>query len=169
MPRFRVSSAESTIEIGLRVNLHPSHITAQGLRGYIDCELDSRMQPDLRKPYRARLSLPVKAITSGNPLQDREMRRRLAASRHPSIGATVTYGERAGAHGRYRASAKLTLHGVTREVTAEVRIAVRDSTMTVDGEQVIDMQEFGVDPPRLLVLRMEPQVDVRAHIVAALE
>ena len=41
--------------------------------------------------------------------------------------------------------------------------------MSVSGEQVINVKDFDIDPPRLIVLRMEPEVDVRVHIVAVQE
>ena len=42
MPRFRVNTAKSTVKVGLRVNLHPSHIDAHALSGTIDCEVDEQ-------------------------------------------------------------------------------------------------------------------------------
>jgi polyisoprenoid-binding protein YceI len=166
MPRFIVDTTQTTVEVSLRVNLHPSHISAPALSGHIDCELDARNRPRFDAPYSANLALPVKAITSGNGLQDREMRRRFDAGRHPSITARVTKGQALRQAGHYRAVAQLTMHGQTREITAEVDLRVDGPTMTVDGQQVINVKDFGIDPPNLILLRMEPEVDVRVHIVA---
>jgi polyisoprenoid-binding protein YceI len=167
MPLFRVDSRRSRVDIELRVNLHPSHITAGGITGTIQCELDDHGRPRLDRPYSAELVLPLDSITSGNGLQDREMRRRFEVSRFPDITARVTRGERVdGERGRYRAAAQLSMHGRTREVTGEVELRIDGETMTVDGDQVINVKEFGIDPPRLLILRVEPDVDIRAHIVA---
>ncbi|MGH7687047.1 MAG: YceI family protein [Candidatus Dormibacteria bacterium] len=167
MPRFSVDTRRSTVDIGLRVNLHPSHITATGVRGTIECELDDHGRPDLERPYSAELTLPVDAISSGIGLQDREMRRRMGASRYPVITARVVHGEPgADGDGSFRATAKLTIHGQTREVTGEVRFSLSDSTVQADAQAVINIKDFGIDPPRLIVLRVEPDVDVRAHIVA---
>jgi polyisoprenoid-binding protein YceI len=155
------------MDIDLRVNLHPSHITATGLSGTIWCELDRHRRPRLDRPYSAELSFPIASITSGNALQDREMRRRFDASRFPLITARVVRGEPINEQdGRYRATAQVSMHGRTREVTADVELRIDEATMTVDGEQVINVKKFGIDPPRLLILRVDPEVDVRAHIVA---
>ena len=83
MPRFRVNTAKSTVKVGLRVNLHPSHIDANALSGTIDCEVDEQGNPRLDQPYSAALTLPVDAIKSGNGMQDREMRRRFDVSKYP--------------------------------------------------------------------------------------
>jgi polyisoprenoid-binding protein YceI len=166
VPRFHVNTAESTVQVGLRVNLHPSHINANALSGYIECEVDEQGRPRLDRPYTAELTLPVEAIKSGNGIQDREMRRRFDASRYPTITATVTHGEERPGEGRYRAKAQLTMHGQTREIFGNVRLTIDRTTMTVDGQQVINVKEFGIDPPRLLLLKVEPDVDVEVHIVA---
>jgi polyisoprenoid-binding protein YceI len=170
MPRYRIDAAQSEVDIGLRVNLHPSHITATGISGEVECELDDQGRPRLDQPYSAELTLPVAAISSGIGLQDREMRRRFDASRYPNITARLVKGEAVSVdEGRYRATATLTMHGQTREVSGEVRLTFSNGTLTAEAPTTINMKNFGIDPPRLIVLKVEPEVDVRAHIVAELE
>ncbi len=166
MPRFTVASDTSTVNIDLKVNLHPSHISAHGLTGIIECELDGDGRPRLDAPYSADLSVPVASIKSGHAIQDREMRRRFDVNRHPTIDVKVTQGEALDTAGRYRATAQITMHGQTREIQGEVQIAVDGSQMTVDGDHVINVKDFGIEPPRLIILKVEPEVTVRAHIVA---
>lgn len=169
MPQFRVNTSQSTVKVGLRINLHPSHIDAAGLTGVIECELDDKGQPRLDQPYSADLALPVDAIKSGNGIQDREMRRRFDASRYPTITARVTDGEALDGDGRYRAVAQLTMHGQTREISGEIQLHVNATTISIDGQQVINVKDFGIDPPRLIILKVEPEVDLRVHIVAELQ
>jgi polyisoprenoid-binding protein YceI len=169
VPRFRVNTAQSTVKVGLRVNLHPSHINANALSGTIDCEVDEQGNPRLDQPYSAALTLPVEAIKSGNGLQDREMRRRFDVSKYPTISATVTHGETLPGKGKYRATAKLTMHGITKEIAGDIQLSVDGTTMTIDGQQVINVKEFGIDPPRLIILKVEPDVDLQVHIVAELQ
>jgi polyisoprenoid-binding protein YceI len=166
MSRFQVNTARSTVQVGLRVNLHPSHINANALSGFIECEVDERGKPRLDQPYTAELTLPVAAIKSGNGIQDREMRRRFDASRYPTITATVTHGEALAGEGKYRAAARLSMHGQTREITGDVQLSIDGATMTIDGQQVINVKDFGIDPPRLIILKVEPDVDLHVHIVA---
>jgi len=166
VPRFDVNTAQSTVQVGLRVNLHPSHINANALTGHIECEVDNQGKPRLDQPYRAELTLPVDAIKSGNGIQDREMRRRFDTSRYPSIAAVVTHGEALDGEGRYRATAQLTMHGVTKDITGDLTLSVDGTAMTIDGQQVINIKDFGIDPPRLIILKVEPDVDLQVHIVA---
>lgn len=169
MTQFRVNTSQSTVKVGLRINLHPSHIDANALSGVIECELDDNGQPRLDQPYSAELSLPVNAIKSGNGIQDREMRRRFDVSRYPTITARVTHGEALEGDGRYRAVAQLTMHGQTREISGEIHLRVDGTTLTIDGQQVINVKDFGIDPPRLIILKVEPEVDLRVHIEAERE
>ena len=166
MARFIVNTAQSTVHVGLRVNLHPSHINASALSGVIECELDTHGKPRLDRPYSAELALPVDAIKSGNGIQDREMRRRFDVSRYPVITTRVTKGEVLEGADRYRAVAQVTMHGHTREIEAEVQVRVEGTTMAIDGKQVLNVKDFGIDPPRLVILRVEPEVDLNVHIVA---
>ena len=167
MPRYSVDTGQSQVEIGLRVNLHPSHIVATGIRGEVECELDGEGRPRLDRPFTAELKLPVESISSGIALQDRLMRGRFDSSRYPNITASVVSGEAISAdEGRYRATAKLTMHGQTREVSGEVRLHFNGGTMTADAPATINMKDFGIDPPRLIMLKVEPDVDISAHIVA---
>jgi polyisoprenoid-binding protein YceI len=168
VPQFRVDTSQSSVKVGLRINLHPSHIDASALSGVIECEVDNHGRPRLDQPYSAELELPVEAIKSGNGIQDREMRRRFDAGRYPTITARVTQGEALKGEGRYRAVAQLTMHGQTREIAGEVQLRVEGTTMTIDGQQVINVKDFGIDPPRLIILKVDPEVDLRVHIVAKL-
>jgi polyisoprenoid-binding protein YceI len=169
VPQFRVNTGQTTVKVGLRINLHPSHIEANALSGVIECEIDDQGQPRLDQPYKAELSLPVEAIKSGNGIQDREMRRRFDVGRYPTITARVTKGEALEGEGHYRAVAQLSMHGQTREIAGEIQLHVDGTTMTIDGQQVINVKDFGIDPPRLIILKVEPDVDLSVHIVAELQ
>ena len=47
--------------------------------------------------------------------------------------------------------------------------ALDEWTVEIEGHQVIDMRNFGLDPPRLLMLRVEPEIRVRGRVVARRE
>jgi polyisoprenoid-binding protein YceI len=165
MTRYRVSAQRSTVDADLEVNVHPSHLNARGVSGLLEVDLDANGDPRLDRPYSAELSLPVRRLTSGNALQDAEMRRRFDAVRHPLIGVTLQTARPLGA-GRYRATLRLSMHGVTRVLRSDVAFAARDSVLEIDGALLVDMRRFRIDPPRLAFMRVEPEVQVRVHLVA---
>jgi len=74
--------------------------------------------------------------------------------------------------GRYRARiiGDLTFHGVTRAVEGHVTISAPDErSLLIEGEQVFDIREFGVEPPKILMFRVHPDVRVRIKVVAQQE
>jgi hypothetical protein len=57
---------------------------------------------------------------------------------------------------------------VTKTVEGEVTLSVLDDgTFEVEGEKVFDIRDFGLTPPRILMLKVYPDVTVRGRVVAA--
>ena len=44
-----------------------------------------------------------------------------------------------------------------------------DGTLQLEGESTFDIRDFGMEPPRILMLKVEPEVSVRVEIVAERE
>ena len=71
---------------------------------------------------------------------------------------------------RYVVRGDLTFHGVTHPVEGEVGLkALDERTVEIEGQQVIDMRNFGLEPPRLLMLKVEPEIRVRGRVIAQRE
>lgn len=168
MVRFKVVPASSEIATDIRSNVHPVHAVGRALSGFLEGDMNADGTPDLDQPHRAHLELPVLSLKSGNRLEDMEIERRMDVRRYPNLVADVRKLVPAGS-GRYRASADLNVRGNTRAVQADVRVRVDGARLVVDAEHTFDMRDFGIDPPRVLMLKMEPAVRVRAHIEAELE
>ena len=62
---------------------------------------------------------------------------------------------------------RLEFHGQSQEIEADIVATVSGGRLTADWEQVVDVREFGVEPPRILLLRVYPDVRVTVHIEAA--
>ena len=169
MARFRIIPDSSTVWIDMRTNLHGAHVETNGLEGFLDAELtDGRI--DLATPSAARLELAVDRLRSDNPLFERELRRRVDARRHPRIVGELRGLRELGPSGAYLAEGDLTFHGVTRRVTGELRLLVEgDGAIQLQGEQVFDIRDFGIDPPKLLLLKADPEVKVRVRLDAVRE
>lgn len=167
MARYRIVPEQSRVWIEARSTLHPIHSTTDGLEGFIEFERDGEGQLDLRTPPAGSLSLPVTRLSSGNPLEGRELRKRIDAKRYPTIDGVLTKLERVDGDHRYRVGGELTFRGMTRACYDEMRIeVVDDHTVRLEGESTFDVRDFGMEPPRILMLRVEPDVVVRVEIVA---
>jgi polyisoprenoid-binding protein YceI len=91
--------------------------------------------------------------------------RRIDARRFPKIRGETTELKKNG--GTYQIRGDLTFHGVTRAVEGEVTISAPDErSLLIEGEQVFDIRQFGVEPPKILMFRVHPDVRVRIKVVA---
>ncbi len=163
--RYAIDPERSRLWIDARSSVHPIHSVATGLAGFIDLETDGT--GGLGSPSAARLSFPVAKLSSDNPLERRELQRRLDARRHPTIDGVLTGAQSLDAEGRFRLQGDLTFRGVTRSVAGEIEIVARDDrSIRLDGASKFDIREFGMEPPRILMLRVEPEVNVRVEILA---
>src|SRR5262245_3760770 len=109
-------------------------------------------------------------MKTGNPLYDYELERRLEVRKSPTIQGQVR-DVRAVADGpRCRVAGELLFHGVQRAVEGEVSLrVVDDRTLEIEGEHAFDVREHGLEPPRILMLKVHPEVRVRAHVIAERE
>jgi hypothetical protein len=166
MPTFHVVPAESPVLIDARSSVHPVRAQSRELSGTVTVELDPAGRPELAAPYAAHLRLPVESIHSGHSLQDREMYRRLDTRRHPDITVELTEAVAVDGDRRYRARARIGVRGQVQLVEGEVTVATEGDRLLVEGEKTIDMRIFGMEPPRLLMLKVEPEFLVRVRITA---
>lgn len=167
MPRYRIVPEDSKVWIEMRTSLHPIQSVTAGLEGWLDAELDVDGRLDLSVEPRAQLELPVELLSSGNPLYDREMSRRVDTQRYPTIRGHLTEMVEVESTGRYRVRGELTFHGVTNEYEREMSVeGDGDGVLALEGENVFDIREFNVVPPKVLMLKVNPDVAVRVRIVA---
>ena len=167
MATFRIDPRRSKVWIEARSSMHPIHGEADGLEGSIRADVaDGSI--DLSEGPKIQIELPVDKLQSGKKLEDAEMMRRIDARRYPTIrGETTEFKENGG---RYEVRGDLTFHGVTRQVEGEVTISAPDErSLVIEGEQTFDIRDFGVDPPKILMLKVHPDVKVRVKVVAQQE
>ena len=48
-------------------------------------------------------------------------------------------------------------------------VAVDDRTVRLEGRSTFDIRDFGMQPPKILLMRVEPQVAVRIDVIAERE
>ncbi|MCU1494962.1 MAG: hypothetical protein JWO62_2726 [Acidimicrobiaceae bacterium] len=167
MTRYRIVPERSHVWIEARSNVHPIHSDTDGLEGYVELELDADGAVDLAVKPVGRLSLAVSRLSSGSSLEDRELHKRIDSRRYPSIEGVLDVIDRPDDGGSYRVSGDVTFRGVARhhEDHMEIR-AVDGQTIRLSGTSRFDIREFGMEPPRMLMFKVEPEVDVRVEILA---
>jgi polyisoprenoid-binding protein YceI len=156
--------------IDARSNVHPIHSATDGLEGYIEIEIEPDGGVDPTIPAAGQLSLSVDKLKSGNRMEDRELQKRIDARRFPTITGVLSKIEHADENGNYRVSGDITFRGVSRHHEDLMTISRIDGqTIQLDGKSRFDIRSFGMEPPRVLLLKVEPEVDVRVEIFAVKE
>ena len=60
--------------------------------------------------------------------------------------------------------------GVTRPCQDELTIEMLDDrTVRLEGRSTFDIRDFGMQPPKVLLMRVEPEVAVRIELIAERE
>jgi polyisoprenoid-binding protein YceI len=167
--RYRIKPTRSRVWIEARSNLHPIHTEASGLEGWLDLAIDDgRINVD--QTLLGHLEFPVANLKSGNGFEDRELQRRIEARRYPTIVGDLKAMKETNEPMTYVVSGDLTFRGVTRPYEDEMNVEVAgDSTVNLSGRSTFDIRDFGMQPPRILMLKVMPDVAVRVEIVAEKE
>lgn len=164
--RFRLVPERSTVAIHATSSIHPIDGVADGVTGFVELAVTGG-EPDLSVPSTARIELEVDHLSSGNAAYDSEMRRRLDARRFPTIVGELTGVEAGARPGIYRATGDLTFHGVMRTLSADIAVEVDGtSELRAAWEQTIDIRDFDLKPPRVLMLKVHPEVRIEVRLVA---
>jgi polyisoprenoid-binding protein YceI len=113
----------------------------------------------------AELKIPAKALDCRNGTMNEHMLKALRADAHPTIGFTISSYEVAKADTSLRGTAtgELTLGGVTRTITVAARLTEDpDGTLRIAGTHELNMKEYGLKPPTLMMgtMRVNEKVTV---------
>ena len=166
MSSFRVVPDRSSLIIQARSSVGSINWEATGIDGAIVADIRDGAV-DVAAPIHAKLEMAVDQLRSGNALYDAELLQRIDARRYPTT--TVELRElKALTTSRYRVVGDLSFHGITREVSGTVALEAADAdTLMIEGEQVFDIRDFDVPSPKILMLKILP--DVRVHMLLRAE
>ncbi len=164
--RFKIIGERSHFWFDARSSLHPIKAETTAIDGFVEAETDGAGL-DLTSPPHARIQIEAATVKTGNGLYDRELERRLEVRNYPHIVGEVLEVSESSAGSRYRVRGNVSFHGVTKPIEGEVRLRVVDGgDLEFEGEKVFDMRDFGLTPPRILMLKVYPEVKVRGRIAA---
>ena len=158
---FLILPQPSTVSIEGSSSLHPLHARASGPIGSVEAQ-DNASGIRLRN---GSISLEVATLQSGNPLVDRETRRRIDAGRYPQITGRLLSCSPTGPND-CEAAGEITFRGVTTAVTGLLTMAMQEDTLRINGRAALDVREWGLSLPRLGPLKVHPQIVVTIEISA---
>jgi len=163
MQRFEVDTTTSLMSFEARSTVHPVHAQTSGLEGWFEGDLIAGEAPTICAGY---LEIPLAPLASGNALYDAELRRRIDIHRHPTLRAELSDWVPNGTDVTYRVLGDVTFRGVTRAEEGQMALLIQDErTVMLEGARVFDIRDYGMESPRLLSLRVYPEVTIRVAIV----
>ena len=169
MARYRLVPERSKIWAEARSSLHPINVETAGLEGFVEMTIvDGHI--DATAPVSGSVELDASLLKTGNGLYDRELESKLEMRKYPRVRGRVLSVKAADSVTTYRVQGELSLRGQTSAVQGDVRMRMIDAnTVEFQGEQTIDIRNFGLEPPKFLMLRVYPEVKLRGLVIAQLE
>jgi len=167
LTRYSFDSARSCIWVSGRSSLHPINTETRGITGWFEAAANPDGTLDLAQPVSGELELAVERLTSGNQVYDRELRRRIDARRYPTIAGRLTGVEVDGSPPGYVVTGDISFHGKTLTFTHGMQIRLHPEGISLTGEDVFDIREFGMKPPSMLMVRVYPEISVRVELHGA--
>lgn len=171
--RYELVPDESQVWIEGTSSVHPIRAVATGLTGWVELSLT---KSGLRagSGVLGEVRVEVARLRSGNSLVDRETRRRIDAQRFPEIVGTAVASERISAD-RVSIEGDIAFRGETQRVRGELAVSspttpegstVAERRVLLEGAQRFDVRDWGLQPPRLALLKVHPEIEVRVRLVA---
>jgi hypothetical protein len=163
--RFEVVSADSSLTFFALSSAQSAYGKTTALSGYINAAWNADGTLAAEPSPRMHVEFRVESLRTGNDLQDREMWKLIDSKRFPKIAGDLRSFAPGSVRGRYTAAGQITLAGLARSYESEFRLERELKRLTLDGELMIDVRDFGLKPINLLVLSVAPLVRVRLHLV----
>jgi hypothetical protein len=109
------------------------------------------------------VEIAVELLASGNELVDRETRRRIDAKHYPLITGDITAVE-AVSNDVADIIGIIGFRGENVQMSGTIGIEEAGDRLVVEGAQTLDVRRWGLKPPRLLVIRVHPEIEVAIRL-----
>jgi polyisoprenoid-binding protein YceI len=165
--QFRLHAAESRVWFDADARLHTFRGATQQLTG--DFTLRPGSPPQL---VDATVTIDAASLDTGHPERNADMRQDfLEVGRFPTIEFRV--GElltpQPAAHPEswdLVLQGKLTVHGITRDIKVPTTVNLAAEQVIARGQTYLDMRDYNIRVPRLLLIPMKSEVLVGFEVVA---
>lgn len=172
--RLIVASDRSRLVVEARTNIGPVAFSTNRISGWVDIEICGGVLCGEYAPE-AEIEVQIEGLSSGNPLYDRELSRRIDAQRFPIAHLHLEMARQLGSGNCFLVEGDLTIHGVTVSLQGRVTAALLESSapykagetslnrsvgerLCVAGEQVLDVRLFNLQPPQMPIFKFYPDV-----------
>ncbi len=159
--RYSIDNTRTTVTAIATSNIHDTTCKLSQLTGWIETDLERAT---------GTIEVDMRAIDAGDFLKTAKLKSDLELDRHPSAQFEITGLERVTRDGeRVRATVTGTLRWRNREKPLQAQAEGTLSATSLDATATfsLDMRDFNLKPPRVLMFKVEPVVAVKVHLHAA--
>lgn len=166
MTRYTVVTGDSEVIFRARSTLHPVTAGVQP-SGWLEAEVAEGAFASTA--ITGHLELPVTELRSNTPMLDREARRRLDAKRHEYVTADIN--DVVAVDGASATiTGTITVRGIEELVEGRISLsATPTGDLLLEGDGTLDMRWWALEPPRLLMLSVDPEFEVAIRLVLLAE
>jgi len=168
MAYFQAVRGRSQISFAGQSTLHPIYTSTTDLEAFIEARLLDNGLPDATQPVTGRLVVQIESLKNPNALYDRVMEEVLDKRRYPRlIAEVVELKAKNGTSGHYQAVGDVNFHGVTQRLVSDLIIrSPGNQALEIKGAITLDMRDFKVNPPKMLMVRVFPEITVSLTLIA---
>lgn len=152
--RLELDSSKSQVIFAGSSSIHPLVSKTSDLTGYLEINRDTLAHGEL--------VVNAATLKSSNPLVDRETRRRLNTKRYPHISGTLTSAKKSGQV--YQCTGEVNLIGQSIDVEGTLEMRQTEDGVQIQGSATFDIRQWGFEPPKILTLKVHPNVDVTVDL-----
>jgi len=166
-PQFHIAPSESRVWFDADAPLHSFRGQTQEISGSFTLQQTSPPQIS-----GAKVTINAASLKTGNSERDTDMHRDfLEVEKFPTIELhavdVLTTRSTAGeASWDVVLRGRLTVHGTTRDVQVPVTVSLAPGRVTARGQVRLDMRDYNIRVPRVLLIPMESEVRVGFDVVA---
>ncbi len=164
--RYSVSRAESVLSFQAKSTLHEVSGKNTMLDGFIEAGLNDEGRLIFDPLPTMHLDFLVEQLRSGNSMLDQQMWKLIDSKRFPRITADLRTLVPTDSPFQFSGSGDITLAGRIKRYGGEISFSVRGTDLVFEGDLDVDIRDFGLTPPNLLFIRVDPVVKVHLHLVA---
>jgi len=107
---------------------------------------------------KGKVSVSLASLLSDNSKRDSHMQEVLESNKFPNAAYYITSVE--SANGKYKINGMLDLHNVKKNITFSAEIVNDGNNVNLKIHGSFLMSEFGIEPPKLLFLKVRDKVDI---------
>jgi polyisoprenoid-binding protein YceI len=97
-------------------------------------------------------------LKSTNEKRDVNMYELLNATIHPNISFEIKSVQKV--QDSYTLNGILTLNGISKEVSSNVKIVEGSDSLSMDGGFSIELTDYGIEPPKMFFLKVRNKIDI---------